>query len=95
MNEDANIQQLNDTERLQIGQILAALILAGLWVIVISKVALRVPVLRNRLQAPMWRARLTGAGYMACYTVISRLLGRGQPEAEPAESAQTTDEPSA
>jgi hypothetical protein len=78
-----------EAEKRQIGTAIAALALSGCGVIVVSRLALKVPLLRKRLQSRNWRMRLAGAGFMLSYRLLSRLQAGDDSQ----EATETPDSP--
>jgi hypothetical protein len=81
-------------EKRQIGTVIGALALSGCGVVLVSRAARRVPMLRKRLQSPNWRMRLACAGFMLSYRLLSRFQA-GDDSQEATETPDSSPQPAA
>jgi hypothetical protein len=87
MTEDSSEGPLSETERRQLIDMLAALVLTGCGIVGMTFASRRFPALRKWLQSPRWRMRMAMAGFTLSYNAVSRLHGKEPGQAEQAPEA--------
>ena len=81
---NTDVATLSESERRQLIDTLAALVLTGCGIIGLTLASRRFPMLRKWLQSSRWRMRMAIAGFTLSYNMVSRLHGEGQDTAEQA-----------